>query len=107
MISITDQAKVKIKTLLANELDEHLIFRISVSSGGCSGFQYHFELDDKQDDDDSIFEDDGIAVVVDPASMDLIDGCTLDYVEDLAEARFVIKNPNAAASCGCGNSFTI
>ena len=81
--------------------------RIAVSGGGCSGFQYGLSFDDQTNPDDRVFERDGVGVVVDDVSLDLLNGAEVDFVEDLMGASFQIRNPNAASSCGCGNSFSI
>ena len=81
--------------------------RISVSGGGCSGFQYNFTLEQARHGDDHSFTRDGAEIVVDETSLDLVGGAELDFVEDLAGAFFQMRNPNAASSCGCGNSFSI
>lgn len=83
------------------------ILRLSVDGGGCSGFQYRFELADAPAADDSVTETDGVSLVVDPVSLDLVSGCVVDYVESLGGAAFRVENPNAAASCGCGSSFAV
>lgn len=107
--NISDPAAYRITQLIEEDEDasEGLMMRVTVSGGGCSGFQYSFSLDNEQLSDDHIFEHKGVKVIIDEASLNLLDGSTLDYVEDLASASFVIKNPNAASSCGCGNSFSI
>jgi iron-sulfur cluster insertion protein len=81
--------------------------RVSVLGGGCSGFQYSYELDRARQDDDHAFLRDGAEIVVDETSLDLLNGSELDFVEDLSGAFFQIRNPNAVSSCGCGNSFSI
>jgi iron-sulfur cluster insertion protein len=107
-ITITDSAAQQISHLISLEgASETLRLRISVSGGGCSGFQYHFTLDDAQTLDDNIFLKNDIAVIVDEISLGLLSEAVVDYVEDLTSAQFVIKNPNATASCGCGNSFSL
>ena len=107
-ITITDNAAAQIAKLIALEGTSGLLrLRISVSGGGCSGFQYHFTLDDAQTADDQIFLKDDIAVIIDEISLSLLSESVVDYVEDLTSAQFVIKNPNATASCGCGNSFSV
>ncbi len=83
------------------------MFRITVSGGGCSGFQYEFKLDDQLNDDDLTFERDGSVLVTDETSLDLIAGSEVDFVDDLMGAYFQVKNPNATSSCGCGTSFAI
>jgi len=106
--SITDNAAKRIIVLLNAEPEkENLRLRISISGGGCSGFQYHFTLDNQKIEDDIIFVHNGAEVIVDETSLGLLDGSVLDYIEDMVSATFVIKNPNAAASCGCGNSFSV
>ena len=105
--SISDSAAARILYLLSQETEQNQSLRISVSGGGCSGFQYHFLFDDQKLADDVIFEHAGASVLIDDVSLGLLKGSMLDYVEDLASASFVIKNPNAASSCGCGNSFSL
>ncbi len=83
------------------------ILRLAVEGGGCSGFQYKFELADSVDGEDSVSETDGVQLVVDPVSLDLIAGSTVDFVESLGGAAFKVENPQAAAGCGCGASFGI
>lgn len=86
---------------------EPRMFRVMIFGGGCSGFQYNFSLDGTSREDDHLFEDKGVKIAVDEASLVLIDGCEIDYTEDLMGASFHIKNPNASSSCGCGNSFSV
>lgn len=83
------------------------ILRLAVDGGGCSGFQYKFELADMVDSDDAVSETDGVRLVVDPVSLDLVTGCVVDYVESLGGAAFRVENPNATAGCGCGSSFAV
>ena len=83
------------------------LLRLSVEGGGCSGFQYKFDLADAPDGDDAVSETDGVRLLVDPVSLDLVAGCTVDFVESLGGAAFKVENPNAAAGCGCGSSFGI
>ena len=106
-LTITDNAAKRIGKIIAAEGREELVLRLSVSGGGCSGFRYGFALDDTLTADDSLFEHGGIKVAVDAASLDLLAGSTLDYVEDLIGAAFQVRNPNATASCGCGSSFAV
>ena len=80
---------------------------MAVEGGGCSGFQYKFDLADTVDADDAIAETDGVKLLVDPMSLDLVAGCTVDFVESLGGAAFRVENPNATAGCGCGSSFGI
>ncbi len=103
---ISKSAAMHIQKILESEaVGSHL--RISVQGGGCSGFQYNFLIDDKMTTDDQTFTQNGVEVVMDFISVGLLNGSQLDYVEDLTGAKFVIKNPNAASACGCGNSFSI
>jgi iron-sulfur cluster insertion protein len=106
-IVVTENAARRIADLKHQEDAEGAFLRISVSGGGCSGFQYGLSLDDARHDDDVVFEKDGVAVVVDEVSLGLLGGAEIDFVEDLMGASFRIRNPNASSSCGCGNSFSI
>lgn len=106
-IAISASAARRIAVLKEQEQAEGAFLRIAVSGGGCSGFQYGLSFDDQQNPDDFVFQRDGITVVVDDTSLDLLSGAEIDFVEDLMGASFQIKNPNAASSCGCGNSFSI
>jgi len=106
-VVVTENAARRIAVLKTQEQAESAFLRIAVSGGGCSGFQYGFSFDDQRNDDDFVFERNGVAVVVDDISLGLLNGAELDFVEDLMGASFQIRNPNAASSCGCGNSFSI
>ena len=106
-IAVSQSAARRIAVLKEQENATGAFLRIAVSGGGCSGFQYGLSLDDQQNPDDFRFECSGVAVVVDDVSLDLLNGAEVDFVEDLMGASFQIKNPNAASSCGCGNSFSI
>ncbi len=107
-ITLTENAAQRILTLINEEKEASLLmFRIMVSGGGCSGFQYSFLLDEVVHQDDHVFEDQGVKIAVDEASLSLIEGSQIDYVEELIGASFQIKNPNASSACGCGNSFSI
>ena len=106
-IRITDNALVKVKSLLDEEGDEDLKFRVFVTGGGCSGFQYGFAFDDASAEDDAYIERDGVTVVVDAMSYPYLVGAQLDYEEGLQGSKFKIENPNASATCGCGSSFAI
>ncbi len=92
---------------IAEKQGKPAILRLSVEGGGCSGFQYRFGLADAPEADDSIAETDGVRLVVDPVSLDLVSGCVVDYVESLGGAAFRVENPNAASGCGCGSSFSV
>jgi len=107
VVTVTDSAVERIAFLKHQEGNDALMLRVSVSGGGCSGFQYGFSFDDTVNSDDLTFERDGVTAVVDEASLELLAGSEVDYVEDLVGASFQIKNPNAASSCGCGSSFSI
>ncbi len=106
-VTITDSAARRIAALKQQEEAGGAFLRIAVSGGGCSGFQYGLSFDDQRNPDDFIFERDDIAVIVDDVSLDLLNGAEVDFVEDLMGASFQIRNPNAASSCGCGNSFSV
>lgn len=108
MVILSNNAVKKIRFLISQESDlENLYFRIRISGGGCSGFQYHFSLDKAIGEDDKIFESEGVFVVIDETSLTLVKGSIVDYIEDLSSSSFVIKNPMATSKCGCGNSFSI
>lgn len=106
-IEITDSAAKRIAELARADGNERLMLRVTVSGGGCSGFSYGFSLDDKSGDDDVVFEENGVRVVVDDVSLDLVNGARLEFVNDLMGAFFKLENPNAASTCGCGTSFSI
>jgi iron-sulfur cluster assembly accessory protein len=92
---------------IASKQSKPAILRLSVEGGGCSGFQYQFGLADEAASDDSISDTDGVRLVVDPVSLELVAGCTVDFVESLGGAAFRVENPNATAGCGCGSSFAV
>ncbi|MYL96596.1 iron-sulfur cluster assembly accessory protein [Novosphingobium sp. FGD1] len=92
---------------IASKQGKPAILRLAVEGGGCSGFQYRFGLADAPEDEDSVTETDGVRLVVDPVSLDLVSGCVVDFVESLGGAAFKVENPNAAAGCGCGSSFSV
>ena len=104
---VTDGAFRRIRSIIEAEGRPGLKLRVSVSGGGCSGFQYHFDLDEGDEDGDVIVERDGIKVVVDSMSLIYLLGSTLDFVENLTGSYFSVVNPNASSSCGCGTSFSI
>ncbi|MBF0340833.1 MAG: iron-sulfur cluster insertion protein ErpA [Magnetococcales bacterium] len=105
-ITLTPSAAGKLSELLAEENNPQTKLRIFVSGGGCSGFKYGFTFDETQEEEDTLIESHGARVLVDPTSMGFLAGAEVDFVEDLSGAQFVIRNPNAASSCGCGQSFT-
>jgi len=92
---------------IAQRQGKPAILRLTVEGGGCSGFQYRFDLADATDSDDAVSETEGVRLVVDPVSLDLVAGSTVDFVESLGGAAFKVENPNATAGCGCGSSFGI
>lgn len=104
---ITDSAAKRITHLVSQGQVHGKNLRISVSGGGCSGFQYAFLFDDAILAEDQVFEHGNATVIIDDISLGLLEGSVLDYVEDMVASTFVIKNPNAASSCGCGNSFSV
>jgi iron-sulfur cluster insertion protein len=106
-IALTDKAAARVAWLIGQEKRDNLMLRVSVTGGGCSGFQYHFDFDDQLNEDDQTFEKDGVIAVIDEMSLELLTGSEIDFVEDLVGASFQIRNPNATASCGCGSSFSI
>lgn len=106
-VTISDSAVRHIAALREQGKDEGLMLRVSVAGGGCSGFQYEFSLDQACNEDDVVFEREGIKVVVDQASLELVAGSEIDYVEDLVGSSFAVRNPNATSSCSCGVSFSI
>ena len=106
-VAVSESAARRVAALIAAEGRSGVKLRVSVSGGGCSGFQYGFALDDKDDEGDVLVERDGAAVVVDGMSLMYVLGAEIDFVEDLSGSYFRVKNPNAASSCGCGSSFSI
>jgi iron-sulfur cluster assembly accessory protein len=105
-ISLSPSAAARV-ALIARKQGKPAILRLAVEGGGCSGFQYRFGLADAPEADDVLAETDGVRLVVDPVSLDLVSGCIVDYVESLGGAAFKVENPNASAGCGCGSSFAI
>jgi len=103
----TDAAAKKVHELIQEEDNPALMLRVFVSGGGCSGFQYGFTFDEKKEEGDSSVVNQGVTLVVDPMSVQYLMGAEIDYKEDLQGAQFVIRNPNAATTCGCGSSFTV
>lgn len=101
----TDSAANKVKQLIAEENNPRLMLRVFVSGGGCSGFQYGFTFEEAANEDDTRVAKEGVTLLVDPLSFQYLVGAEIDYQEDLQGAQFVIKNPNAKTTCGCGSSF--
>jgi iron-sulfur cluster assembly accessory protein len=105
-LTLTSAAAKRVASI-AQRQAKPAILRLSVEGGGCSGFQYKFDLASEPEAGDSVSETDGVRLVVDPVSLDLVTGSTVDFVESLGGAAFRVENPNAAAGCGCGSSFGI
>lgn len=105
-VTLSPSAAARVAAI-ADKQGKPAILRLSVEGGGCSGFQYKFGLADAPDADDAVAETDGVRLVVDSVSLDLVSGCVVDYVESLGGAAFRVENPNAAAGCGCGSSFSV
>lgn len=103
----TQAAAAKVRELVREEGNEALKLRVYIQGGGCSGFQYGFEFDEQQADDDLAIATDGVTLLVDPLSLQYLMGAQVDYSESLHGAQFVIRNPNAKSTCGCGSSFTV
>lgn len=103
----TDSAARKVKELIDEEGNEALKLRVFVQGGGCSGFQYGFTFDEETADDDTVMEKGGVTLLIDAMSYQYLVGAEIDYKEDLEGAQFVIKNPNATTTCGCGSSFSV
>ena len=106
-LNISEAAVSRINKLVMEETNNKVSLRVFVTGGGCSGFQYGFRLEDQLDEEDTILKKNKVSIVIDPLSMQYIYGSTLDYKEDLEGSRFVIDNPNAVTTCGCGSSFSI
>ncbi|GAO40839.1 iron-sulfur cluster insertion protein ErpA [Sphingomonas changbaiensis NBRC 104936] len=105
-IQLTSSAAERVAAIAARQ-GKPAILRLSVEGGGCSGFQYRFGLADSIESDDAQVETDGVTLVVDSISLDLVRGAAVDYVENLGGAAFKVENPNAASGCGCGSSFSV
>lgn len=102
----TDSAANKVKELILEEGNPELKLRVFVTGGGCSGFQYGFTFDEVMAEDDTIMEKNGVTLLIDPMSFQYLVGAEIDYTEGLQGSQFVIKNPNATSTCGCGSSFS-
>ncbi len=103
----TDKAAKKVRTLLAEEANENLNLRVYITGGGCAGFSYGFNFDEKIQEDDTQVENQGVKLLVDAMSIQYLAGSEIDYTEGLEGSRFVVNNPNATTTCGCGSSFSI
>lgn len=106
-MQFTDAAASKARELIAEEGNQSLKLRVYINGGGCSGFQYGFTFDEEQAADDLAIEREGVTLLVDPLSLQYLTGAEVDYTESLSGAQFVIHNPNARTTCGCGSSFSI
>ena len=102
----TDNAAGKVRELIEEEGNTDLKLRVFVTGGGCSGFQYGFTFDEVQNDDDTVMEKNGVTLLIDPMSYQYLVGAVIDYTDGLEGSQFVIKNPNATSTCGCGSSFS-
>lgn len=105
-VTLAPNAAARVAAIAAKQ-GKPALLRLSVEGGGCSGFQYKFGLADAPEGDDTVTETDGVRLLVDPVSLDLVHGCTVDFVESLGGASFQVQNPNAASGCGCGSSFSV
>jgi len=106
-LKFTDSAAHKVKNLITEEENPTLKLRVFVTGGGCSGFEYGFTFDEDVEDDDTVIENAGVTLVVDALSFQYLAGAQVDFKEDSQGSRFVVTNPNASSTCGCGNSFSI
>lgn len=106
-LNFTENAASKVKQLIEEEGNNNLNLRVFVSGGGCSGFQYGFIFDELISEDDTVMERDGVKLLVDPMSFQYLIGAEIDYQENIQGAQFVIKNPGATSTCGCGSSFSV
>jgi iron-sulfur cluster insertion protein len=105
-IIFTDSAAEKVGNLIVEEGNDNLKLRVYISGGGCSGFQYGFTFDEEVNEDDTRIENGGVTVLIDSMSIQYLNGAEIDYKEDVSGAQFVIRNPNASTTCGCGSSFS-
>ena len=106
-LNFTDSAAAKVKELIEEEGNQALKLRVFVTGGGCSGFQYGFTFDEVANEDDTAMEKNGVTLLIDPMSYQYLVGTEIDYTEGLEGSQFVIKNPNATSTCGCGPSFSV
>ena len=104
-VEFTDSAAAKVKELIEEEQNDQLKLRVFIQGGGCSGFQYGFTFEEELQGDDTAVEKGGVTLLIDPMSFQYLVGAKIDYKEDLEGARFIINNPNATTTCGCGSSF--
>lgn len=106
-MQFSQTAANKVRGLIEEEGNERLMLRVFITGGGCSGFQYGFTFDEDREEDDTVVERDGVKLVVDPMSFQYLEGAEVDYSEGLEGSRFIINNPNASTTCGCGSSFSV
>lgn len=106
-INLSARAVQKVRELVEEEANEDLKLRVFITGGGCSGFQYGFTFDEIAADDDTVIEVDGVTLLIDPMSFQYLVGSEVDYTEGLEGSRFIVSNPNATTTCGCGSSFSI
>jgi iron-sulfur cluster insertion protein len=106
-IDFSERAAAKVRALIIADGDDALRLRVFITGGGCNGFSYGFTFDDDVTEDDAVIDREGVSMVVDSMSYPYLEGSQVDYVEDLNGSQFIVTNPNAAATCGCGNSFSI
>ena len=107
VLIFTDSAAAKVRELIEEEGNPDLKLRVFVTGGGCSGFQYGFTFDEEVAEDDTVIEKGGVTLLIDPMSYQYLVGAEIDYVEGIEGAQFVIRNPNATTTCGCGQSFSV
>ncbi len=105
-VTLSPSAAKRVAAIAARQ-GKPAVLRLAVDGGGCSGFQYKFELAEAVEEDDTVTETDGVRLAVDPMSLDLVAGCTVDFVESLGGSAFKVENPQATAGCGCGSSFSV
>lgn len=106
-VIFTNQAAAKVKELGATHGNQQSMLRVYIEGGGCSGFQYGFDFEERIHEDDTVVENDGVKLLIDPLSFQYLMGASIDYQDDLQGSRFVVSNPNASTTCGCGSSFSI
>lgn len=106
-LAFSRAAALKVKDLINEEGNDALMLRVFISGGGCSGFQYGFTFDEETKDGDTVVENEGVKLLIDPMSFQYLAGAEIDYTEGLEGAQFVIRNPNATTTCGCGSSFSV
>ncbi len=106
-VQLSSSAARRVSKLKNERAEPELLLRVYVQGGGCSGFQYGFQFENERDDEDLVIDSDGVTVVVDPLSYQYLVGAEIDFLDDLQGSRFVVRNPNASTTCGCGSSFSI